>query len=127
MKLRISRRNILVTGIVTVLLAVAAWADGQHVIGFATPSVISTETSVQATIGVDQGSVNVIVTSNPPGLVNQTVTSSSGSTTTTLNVNSNAPSGSYQLIATPIGGGGSYVRTVDVQPTTPKLTDQTNQ
>lgn len=119
MKLRLSRRSLLITGITTTLLAAAAWADGQHVIEFATPSVISTGSPVQTTIGVNQGAVNVTVTSNPSGLVNQTISSSSGSTTATLNVSPYASSGTYQIIATPVGGGGSVVKTVDVVPIQP--------
>lgn len=119
MKLRLSRRNILVTGITTVLLAAAALAEEQHVIGFAIPSEVVAGSNVQTTIGVNQGAVNVTVTSNPAGLVNQTISSSSGSTTTTLNVSPYASSGSYQIIATPVGGGGSCIKTVEVAPILP--------
>ncbi|MGC4046897.1 MAG: hypothetical protein QM758_24140 [Armatimonas sp.] len=114
MKLRISRRNILVTGITTILLAAAAWAEEQHVIGFATANVVQAGQNLQATISVNQGGVNVNVVSNPPGLVNQTVTASSGSTTATLSTNPSAPAGNYQLIATPVGGGGSYAQQVQL-------------
>jgi hypothetical protein len=117
MSARLSRKRFVIAGIITTLFTSAAsvWAIDQHVIEFTSPPAIAAGSNLLANVSVNQAPMNVHITSNPPGLVNQTVTLNSTSATVSVPTDAGAPAGSYQLVATPVGGGGSQVRVLQAQ------------
>ncbi len=79
---------------------------------FATPASVTTGQNVSATVQVNVAPMAVLFTSNPPGLVNYTTTVTSTNQAVSIPTNAAAPVGTYTLVATPVGGGGSQSQSV---------------
>ena len=116
MNLRFTRRSLLITGIITSLFAVAAFAEEIHVIGFASSASVNAGQATSVSVQVNQVPMSVTITSNPPGLVNYTAMVTSTTQSLSVPTNAGAPAGNYTLKAMPTAGGAGQSHSVIAAP-----------